>query len=293
MRPLAKWFVLFSLALLAASSTEGQAIPDNASVSAEPVLDVAGPRQRVAINAVYLVSCAKDNVAGTGFLLSNGLIVTNHHVIGNCDAAELLVISSSNKRVKVSQREFDEDRDLALLRPSEKISGGLELAVAQPPPPGTAVSTWGYPFLYNGYYPLLSVGYVAGYRDVPKPNNKTVKHIIVNGAFNHGNSGGPLLVAQDNKVIGVVVATYHFFPPYVDTTIKTLEEPRGGFSSGRFSMTDATEKKTQLIDQQVIGMMLEESYKKTQVMIGEAISASELQHFIAEKKKELSALPSK
>ncbi len=117
--------------------------------------------------------------------------MTNYHVIGSCEAGELLVISSSNTRVTMSQREFDEDRNLALLKPAETLSGGLQLSTDRDPPPGTSVSTWGYPFLFNGYYPLLSVGYVAGYRKVQKG---------VNGAFNPGNSRGPLLVAQDNKV---------------------------------------------------------------------------------------------
>jgi S1-C subfamily serine protease len=285
---LSKIVLVLALALPAVISAGAQAIPDNASVSAGPVLDAAGPKQRVAIKAVYLVGCAKDNIAGTGFLLSNGLIVTNHHVIGTCEAAELTVISSSSKRVTVSQCVFDEDRDLALLRPSEKLSGGLELAAIADPLPGTAVSTWGYPFLYNGYYPLLSVGYIAGYRDELRPNSKKVKRIIVNGAFNRGNSGGPLLIAQENKVIGVVVATYHFFPAYVDTTIKAMKEPRGGIFTGTFSVTDANGRKTDLSDQQVVGIILEEFYQKTQVMIGEAISASELRHFLAEKKTELS-----
>jgi len=282
-----KWVLVFILAAFSVVSAEAQAVPDNASVAAGPVLDAAGPRQRVAIRSVYLVSCAKDNIAGTGFLLSNGLIVTNHHVIGTCEASELLVISSSSKRVTVTQRIFDEDRDLALLKPSEKLSGGLELAAVADPLPGTAVSTWGYPFLYNGYYPLLSVGYIAGYRDELRPGSKKVKRIIVNGAFNHGNSGGPLLIAQDNKVIGVVVATYHFFPEYVDTTIKTMKEPHGGIFTGAFSVTDANGKRTSLSDQQVVGIILEQFYEKTQVMIGEAISASELRHFMAERKKEL------
>lgn len=290
MRPLARWILVFVLALPAVVSANAQAVPDNASVSAGPVLDAAGPKQRVAIRAVYLISCAKDNIAGTGFLLSNGLIVTNHHVIGTCNAGELLVISSSSKRVIISQRILDEDRDLALLKPSERLGGGLELAAIADPLPGTTVSTWGYPFLYNGYYPLLSVGYVAGYRDEVKPNAKKVKHIVVNGAFNHGNSGGPLLVAQDNKVVGVVVATYHFFPGYVDSTIKAMKQPHGGIFTGA-SVTDANGKTTALSDQQVVGFILEEFYQKTQVVIGEAISASELRNFLAEKEKELAPSP--
>lgn len=273
---------------LSTTSAIAQAVPDNASVASQPILDAAGPKQRIAINAVYLISCAKSNMAGTGFLASNGLIVTNHHVIKGCQAGDLLVISSSDKHITVSQLVSDEDRDLALLKPSATLTGGLELASSKQPLPGTEVSTWGYPFLYNGYYPLLSVGYVAGYRDAQNSTQtKTVKRIVVNGAFNHGNSGGPLLMAQDNKVIGVVVATYHFFPEYVNDTIKILQEPHGGYGSGRFSMTDAHGQKTGLMDEQVIGMMLAQFYEKTQVMIGEAISVSELQTFIGEKSREL------
>jgi S1-C subfamily serine protease len=287
MRPSLMWTTVFLFGLLSAAFAGAQAVPNNASVSAQPVLDAAGPKQRVAIKAVYLVSCAKDNIAGTGFLLSNGLIVTNHHVIGSCKPDELLIISSSNQRVPLSQSLFDEDRDLALLKPSETLSGGFELASDKQPLPGTTVSTWGYPFLYNGYYPLLSVGYVAGYRDAQAtPSSKHVKHIVVNGAFNHGNSGGPLLIAQDNKIIGVVVATYHFFPAGVDSTIKALTENKTGLY-GNFTTKDASGNTVGLSNDQVVGMILEEFYQKTQVMIGEAISVSELQQLIAERGTEI------
>jgi hypothetical protein len=59
------------------------------------------------------------------------------------------------------------------------------------------------------------VGFVAGYREIQK-GNKHAKHIIVNGAFDPDNSGGPLLVTQGNKVIGIAATTYHFFPEYLE-----------------------------------------------------------------------------
>jgi S1-C subfamily serine protease len=287
MRTSLTWLLVFVMATVSVQLSTSQTIsPENVAVSAVTVLDAAGPKQRAAIQAIYLVYCQKDKNAGSGFLLSNGVIVTNQHVVGTCEASDLIVVSASNKRVTVQSRIVDAEKDLALLKPSDKLNGGLELAVDKDPQPGTTVSTWGYPFLYNGVSPLLSVGYVAGFKNAGK-SDRPVKHIIVNGAFNHGNSGGPLLVAQDNKVIGVVVLTYSFFPEYVEATIKTLEEAHGGFGSGRFSTTDANGKKIDLLDQQVIGMMLEEFYQKTQVMIGEAISASELRAFLAEKGRDL------
>jgi hypothetical protein len=102
-----------------------------------------------------------------------------------------------------------------------------------------------------------------------------------------------LFVAQNNRVIGIVVSTYHFFPPNVATTIKAMEASQQGVSSGNFWRTDANGNRTYLLDAQVVGMILEEFYKKTQVMIGEAISVSELRDFIAEKRKELALPPAK
>jgi hypothetical protein len=55
----------------------------------------------------------------------------------------------------------------------------------------------------------------------------------------------------------------------------------GGVSTGRFNRT-VNGKQEAVFDEQVIGMILEEFYHKTQVMIGEAISVSELREYIIE-----------
>jgi S1-C subfamily serine protease len=104
------------------------------------------------------------------------------------------------------------------------------------------VTTWGYPFGYNGTSPLLSVGYVAGFREVPAEDGKgkATKHIIVNGAFNHGNSGGPLLVAQDNQVVGIVVLTFNFFPPGVKRIIDMLLARQDGFMMATATAPDGS-----------------------------------------------------
>jgi len=73
MRSSVRWTFVCVVIVFSCAAGYAQAVPDNASVSAGPILDAAGPKQRLAIKAVYLVSCAKDNIAGTGFLLSNGL----------------------------------------------------------------------------------------------------------------------------------------------------------------------------------------------------------------------------
>ena len=253
------------------------------SVDAKLLLDVAGPQQRSFLNAVYLVVCPSEG-AGTGFLLDSGVMVTNAHVVGSCGIDTLYARSNTNQTVQFSKVISDKVRDLALLVPSQHLTHGLRLSVGYTPEPGTTVSTWGYPFLYNHTTPLLSVGYISGFR-TDQSNGGSVKHIIVNGAFNHGNSGGPLFVARNKEVIGVVVLTFHFYPPEVRQIIDAMAKMNSGFMIG--NMTGPDGKVQPLSEAQFTAMVLDEFYQKTQVMIGEAVAASEVASFIREHGGEL------
>jgi len=221
------------------------------SVDTKLLLDAAGPEQRTSLKNVYLIGCKIDSGIsfGSGFLLNDGVLITNAHVVNGCAGHTLLGVSTSNAQIAFSKTIIDPVRDLAILVPSVPLDGGYVLAVEDSPEPGTRVDTWGYPFGYNGTSPLLSVGYVAGYRN-SLDNGGSVKHIVVNGAFNHGNSGGPLLVS---------VFTLH----HHDGTTENI------------------------VDSQVTSMVLDEFYQKTQIDIGEAIAASELKQFLQEHVGEL------
>lgn len=253
------------------------------SLNAGLVMDAAGPEQRKSLNAIYLIACP-DVGFGSGFLLDTGIVVTNVHVVATCTEQTLRGISTANKQVTFSRIIRDAGRDLALLVPTEKLTNGLKLAAKDSPVPGTTVSTWGYPFGYNGISPLLSVGYVSGYRE-DTSSGKAAKHIVVNGAFNHGNSGGPLLISHDNEVIGVVVLTFHFYPPEVKKIIDALSNQTFGFMMGTVTRPDGS--KQELSEAQITAMVLNEFYEKTQVMIGEAVAGSELAAMIKEHSSEL------
>jgi S1-C subfamily serine protease len=124
--------------------SQSNAVPT--SVDAKLVMDAAGPQQRKSLTAIYLIACP-DVGFGSGFLLDSGNIVTNSHVVGTCSEKTLFGISTANKRVTFSRLIRDTKRDLAVLVPTERLAGGLRLAVtATPAPPGTPVTTWGYPF---------------------------------------------------------------------------------------------------------------------------------------------------
>jgi hypothetical protein len=254
----------------------------------------AGPVQRTAIKSVFLLLCTKTQMKGTGFLLNNGLIVTNNHVVEGCTKDEMFADPWSQADVfGFTKMVTDKGRDLALLHPAKHLTGGLELASAadQDPLIETSVETWGFPLNYNGPAPLLSVGYVAGYVKDGE-DGKEVKHVVVNGAFNPGNSGGPLLRNKDNKVIGIVVAKVKLYPPFVENMIKGLSQSGSGMMHGLLDdhgnpILDEKGQPKMVSEAQILAAILDQFYKTSQVMIGEAISVSELRAFIKDKQSEV------
>lgn len=282
--------ILSSAIALVAQTDVPTTVPT--SVNATIVLDAAGPDQRKALKDIYLIACPTGTgaVIGTGFLIDSGIIVTNAHVVGTCDDKTLFGISTTSDKIHFNNIIKDTTRNLALLLPSIPIKGGFKLAVGESIEPGTEVSTWGYPFYYNGISPLLSVGYISGYR-LADDNGGSVKHIIVNGAFNHGNSGGPLLVSRQAGVIGIVVSTSHFYSQQLKDIIDGLLKQQSGLMVG--TRTDSDGSKHEMSEAQVTATALNEFYEKTQVMISEAIAVSELKAFMEARKEELPTAPGK
>lgn len=179
----------------------------NLPISTQTLLDgVKNPESKGVIKSVLMLQCPKDGIKGTGFVLSGGgIVTTNSHVVGNCSAEELVGISAVNTEpVKFASIEKDPNRDLALLCATKPLPFSLELKRDENPPVETEVETWGYPLNYQDPAPILSRGYVAGYtmgKDLNngQPKNPPVRHLILNGALNPGNSGG----AQAEKLLGL------------------------------------------------------------------------------------------
>jgi hypothetical protein len=221
----------------------------------------------------------------------SGVITTNAHVVGNCSAAELVGVSPvSNEPVKFSSMVKDDNRDLALLCPTKALPFNLKLNGDEKPLVETEVETWGYPLRYNLTAPILSRGYLAGYDEgldaQGRLKSPVVEHLIVNGAFNPGNSGGPLIDRATGNVVGIVVEKWTMFSPLIESAIQGFQHPKS-FTGGTFSRIDAQGHQVGASDQEVIAAVLKEFYDASQVMMGEAISVSELNAFIKEKKKDL------
>ena len=235
-------------------------------------LDAAGDTGRSSVNSVYMIVCPATGSKGSGFLLDNGLIVTNEHVVRGCSNNQIVAVSAYGAEIRISQTWIDVNRDLAILRPVIALDGGLEFADTSDLQVGESVTTWGYPLGYNGPAPLLSVGYLAGFTSHDMGATQK-KHLVVNGAFNRGNSGGALFRASDNKIIGIVVSKHAPISAYHQQAIEALAQNSSGVI---FTSTNDNGDSKNFVESQIVAELLTHMRSLTQVMIGEAVAVEEL-----------------
>jgi len=251
-------------------------VEDDIPVSTQWTRDaVASQRQEQAVDSVYMITTADSK--GSGFLLENGLIITNGHVIEGSPPEGITAISSRGRMIGISDVTLGTRRDLAVLKPVQELEGGLSLANSDGIDVGSRVETWGFPLGHSGPSPLLSVGYLSGY----DRSETGVKQLIVNGAFNNGNSGGALFSDGSDEVIGVVVAKHAPLTPFQRNAMNALSNNTG--TGVVYSANDAAGNETQFTQSQLIADILQGFQQLTQVMIGYAIDSQELRQMLDER----------
>ena len=133
-----------------------------------------------------------------GFLISsNGLLVTNFHVIEDAHFASILLASNTTFFVE-GVAATDQDNDLALLKINGTELPFLLLDKGDPPKVGTRVYAIGNP---QGLTNTFSEGLVSAIR----ADEDQVRRIQTTAAISPGSSGGPL-IGPDGKVVGVTTA---------------------------------------------------------------------------------------
>lgn len=123
--------------------------------------DAVAPGAKGTIDSVVRIWCKKTNAVGSGFVLDSGYVITNHHVVQGCMAADLEVVTSLAKQVPMGDLWSDDNRDLAAVKPSSPTKGVFKIEPARTVIVGTQLSAWGYPFAQPGPAPLLTVGLVS------------------------------------------------------------------------------------------------------------------------------------
>jgi putative serine protease PepD len=179
----------------------------------QPELLSAGggrPLPSTAVGRVYeaagpgVVSVQAGPASGTGFVVrADGLIVTNAHVVGAADTAQVR-FNDTGHLVEADVLGTDPSSDLAVLRVDPGTVGSLRplrLADSDDVRVGDSVVAIGHPF---GLDRTATAGIVSGVgREIRAPDGFQIEEAIQTDApINPGNSGGPLLDVR-GRVVGV------------------------------------------------------------------------------------------
>lgn len=216
-----------------------------------------------AIAATLRVLCPSKNSGGSGFVHVSGRIVTAAHVIEGCTAPNIVLLPADNKPVKVTAVVSDPVLDLALLTPEKPMRAGLRLRNG-PLTIGLPVAAWGFPVGYPGVRPLLTMGHLAG--EAPAQPNGPVR-LWINGAFNSGNSGGPLVLAETGEVIGVVASKLAPIPSIIEQALDAMSKQPSGVV---YTVTN-NGKTERVSEAQVVAAVLQYLRGQTQLVIGMAV----------------------
>nr|XP_058952237.1 uncharacterized protein LOC131779679 [Pocillopora verrucosa] len=169
---------------------------------------------RDSIQAEYEKAISETEVSyGSGFIIEDGTIVTNKHVIEDYlgkPAKYRIYISNEvidGVYVPCKVADWDPQNDLASLNCSKlfwkKISEIRPLQLSNEPLlTGQKVFCFGYPIHYTGKKALFVEGRVSG--EIKKLYGPQLA--IINCSISRGNSGSPVLRRKDGqlKVVGVV-----------------------------------------------------------------------------------------
>lgn len=175
-----------------AEVSEATVVIPNASA-----LKPTSPQEVTAKSRAAVVRIRTDLGSGPGFILeSNGLVLTNNHVIS--DAKEITVFLEDGRSFKAAVQGRDLVRDLAVVKIEASGLPTVELGDVSQLQLGSNVVVLGYPLGLTGL--TLTTGRASGVKYVPSLNTGMVQ---TDSTINPGNSGGPLLNFQ-GQVVGVI-----------------------------------------------------------------------------------------
>jgi S1-C subfamily serine protease len=271
------------LALTACQANPGVLLPasdpvskDVVQVEATVTTEISGKSAGLAMPSVVRVICPQRDSGGTGFAHKSGVLITAAHVVAGCDLADLKIVVPSGELLSVASVVVEPSIDLAILRPVGELLGPtLPISLRDGLQIGDQLITWGHPAGYRGRGPLLTVGYLAGV-DAPGPPGSPTQ-MVVNAAFNSGNSGGPVARVEDGTVVGVVSSKLAPLPPTIESAIEALSNSKSGF---QYQASRANGEKESWSEAKVVSEVLKHLRAQTQLVIGYAVPLPQLRKFL-------------
>ena len=140
-----------------------------------------------------------QNSLGSGVILgSEGIVVSNHHVVG--DATDIRVVLSDRREFEGDILLSDPEADIAVIRlRGARDLPALELGASDMVEVGDLVLAIGNPF---GVGQTVTSGIVSGLARGTGPGDRAGYYIQTDAPINPGNSGGAL-VDMDGRLLGI------------------------------------------------------------------------------------------
>lgn len=179
------------------------------AVPADDLKDLARDAKTSVLLLRVLDGSGREVGSGTGFFASSdGLLVTNHHVIASARRIEAVQAEGAQLEIR-GVVATDEVNDLAVLRVDSGRSRPLRLSDSDVLDPGERIVVLGGPLGLAG---TLSEGIVSAIREaseLDEHEDGASSLLQITAAISPGSSGSPVM-KLNGEVVGVVVSQYRF-----------------------------------------------------------------------------------
>ena len=186
---------------------QGGACPTAPPTAATPLTSAELARRvRPALVQISVTDSDGDASSGTGFVVrSDGLVVTNRHVVDDTGTVTARMNTSDGQRLELTGRVLGRGilADLAVIQlDSNHTFATLPLGDSDAVAQGDEITAWGYPLSrFLGTDPTLTRGIISSTNRIFEDTD----YLQTDAAVAPGNSGGPV-VDRFGRVVGVNTA---------------------------------------------------------------------------------------